>query len=216
LHELIAMARSRRGSSLSGLRQAFDEARFGNGRTLNLRDSLPTAAEAVARAEAWLRQQQMQLSPANSDAEVLVITGRGNNSEGGVSVVRSAIEGMIHRLKQRGVVTGHREHTPGSFIVTLAPVHALWDTPARSRPADASLPPADPPSLEALDRETRSLLRQLAERSLEQLGVRADRDRFIDSEMVRQFTALAASLAADHHREHLLQAAIRRALEQYD
>src|SRR5256885_13241639 len=116
------MSRGRRG--LSGLRQAFDEARFSNGRMLNLRDSLPTAAEAVARTEAWLRQQQVQLASASSDAEVLIVTGRGNNSEGGVSVVRSAVEGLIYRLKQRGVVKEHREHTAGSFVVTLAPVHS--------------------------------------------------------------------------------------------
>jgi hypothetical protein len=210
------MARPRRGPPLSGLRQAFDEARFGNGRILNLRDSLPTAAEAVARAEAWLRQQQVQLSSGGKDADVLIVTGRGNNSEGGVSVVRSAVEGLIHRLKQRGVVSSHREHTPGSFVVTLAPVHALWDVPSRDRDTEAPTPVPDPPSLDALDRETRGLLRQLAERSLEQLGVRGDRDRFIDGEMVRQFSALASSLAADHQREDLLRAAIRRALEQYD
>lgn len=208
------MARSRRGSPLSGLRQAFDEARFGGGRTLNLRETLPTAAEAVARAEAWLRQQQVQLT--SRDAEVLIITGRGNNSVGGVSVVRSAIEGLIHRLKQRGVVAGYREHSPGSFVVALAPVHALWNPPAHAPAREAPAPPPDPSSLEALDRETRALLRQLAERSLEQLGVRGDRDRFVEGEMVRQFSALAATLAADRQREDLLRAAIRRALEQYD
>jgi hypothetical protein len=209
------MARSRRGHPLSGLRQAFDEARFGNGRTLNLRNSLPTPAEAVARTEAWLRQQQVQLSSGDAAAEVLIITGRGNNSDGGVSVVRSAVEGLIHRLKQRGVVAGHQEHTPGAFVVTLAPVHALWNRPARSPVAEPSVP-ADPPSLDALDRETRQLLRQLAERSLEQLGVRGDRDRFIKDEMIRQFSAIAGSLAAGRQREDLLRAAIRRALEQYD
>jgi hypothetical protein len=34
--------------------------------------------------------------------------------------------------------------------------------------------------------------------------------------MVRQFNALAATVAADHQREDRLRAAIRRALEQYD
>jgi hypothetical protein len=209
------MARRRRGLPLSGLREAFDEARFGNGRTLNLRESLPTAAEAVARAEAWMRQQQVQLSSSDRDVEVLIITGRGNNSEGGVSVVRGAVEGLIHRLKQRGVVKEHHEHTPGSFVVTLAPVHALWNSPTRA-PEHVQPRVPDPPALEALDRETRSLLRQLAERSLEQLGVRGDRDRFIEGEMMRQFSALAATLAANAQREDFLRAAIRRALEQYD
>jgi len=202
---------------LSGLREAFDEARFGKSRTLNLRESLPTAAEAVARAEAWLRQQQVQHSGTDALAEVLVITGRGNNSEGGVSVVRSAIEGLIHRLKQRGVVERHEEHTPGSFVITLAPVKELWTVP-EPRAKVAEPPPPDPPSLDALDRETRLLLRQLAERSLEQLGVRGDRDRFIEGEMVRQFSVLSATLAATgaREREQLLRAAIGRALEEYD
>ena len=208
------MARSRRTTPLAGLRQAFDEARYGNGRTLNLRDALPTPAEAVARAEAWLRQQQVDLSRRGDDAEVLIITGRGNNSPGGVSVVRSAIQGLIHRLKQRGVIASQREHTPGSFVVTLAPVHALWSSPTRTPETVQQQP--DPPSLEALDRETRDLLRQLAERSLEQLGVRGDRDRFIESEMVRHFSALAATVAAHHQKEDRLRAAIRRALEEYD
>jgi hypothetical protein len=211
------MARSRRGSPLSGLREAFDEARFGSGRTLNLRESLPTAAEAVARAEAWLRQKQVQLSSGKAQAEVLIITGRGNNSEGGVSVVRSAVEGLIHRLKQRGVIAGHQEHTPGSFVVMLAPVHSLWDHVAAGRVAEPQpQPPSDPPSLESLDLETRQLLRQLAERSLEQLGVRGDRDRFIGGEMLRYFSAIVGSLAAGGHREDFLRAAIRRALEEYD
>ena len=206
------------GRPLSGLREAFDEARFGKSRTLNLRESLPTAAEAVARAEAWLRQQQVQQSGGgDTPTEVLVITGRGNNSEGGVSVVRSAIEGLIHRLKQRGVVQRHEEHTAGSFVVTLAPVRELWST-AAPKGKIPEPPPPDPPSLEPLDRETRLLLRQLAERSLEQLGVRGDRDRFIEGEMVRQFSALSATLAAtgSGDREKFLRAAIRRALEEYD
>lgn len=210
------MRRPRRGAPLAGLRQAFDEARFGNGRTLNLRESLPTAAEAVARAEAWLRQQQMQLASGDGGEEVLIITGRGNRSHGGVSVVRGAVEGLIHRLKQRGVVAGHREHTPGSFIVTLAPLHELWNAPKRSRDVQPAVAPPDPPSLDALRQETRQLLRQLAERSLEQLGVRGDRDRFVEGEMLRQFSALVASLAANVEREEQLRAAIRRALEQYD
>lgn len=209
------MGRSRRGQPLSGLRQAFDEARFGGGRTLNLRDSLPTVAEAVARSEAWMRQQQVHLGGEPAERDVLIITGRGNNSEGGVSVVRSAVEGLLHRLKQRGVVERYGEHTPGSFVVMLAPVSALWEPSVRKRSEPVPAPP-DPPSLEALDSETRILLRQLAERSLEQLGVRADRDRFIDGEMVRQFGALAESLASNVSREEELRAAIRRALEQYD
>src|SRR4051794_3816358 len=121
------MRRPDRGEGLKGLRQAFDEVRFGAQRTLNLRDTLPTAADAVARTEAWLRQQQVERAE-----EVLIITGRGNQSEGGVSVVRDAVIRLLLVLKRRGVVRGHDEHTPGSFVVTLADVSALWESPKRN------------------------------------------------------------------------------------
>jgi hypothetical protein len=208
------MKRPRRGVPLTGLRAAFDEARFGNARTLNLREALPTAAEAVVRAESWLRQRQMQATGASS--EVLVVTGRGNNSPGGRSVVREAVNGLLHRLKRLGVVTSHEEHSPGSFIVTLAPVRELWDAPKRKRTVEAPPPLAEPPSLDALDAETRRLLRDLAERSLEMLGVRAERDAFVEGEMLRQFGAVAASLPQGPRREERLRAALRLALEQYD
>ena len=208
------MTRPRRGVPLTGLRAAFDEARFGAARTLNLREALPTAAEAVVRAEAWLRQRQMQATGTSS--EVLIVTGRGNNSPGGRSVVREAVSGLLYRLKRMGVVAGHEEHSPGSFIVTLAPVRELWDAPKRKRAAEAPPPPPDPPSLDALDAETRRLLRNLAERSLEMLGVRAQRDAFLEGEMLRQFGAVAASLPQGPRREERLRAALRLALEQYD
>src|SRR5581483_8401542 len=122
------MRHPKRGVGLTGLRQAFDEARFGAQHTLNLRESRPTAQEAIVRAEAGLRQQQVDRAE-----EVLIITGRGNQSEGGVSVVRESVLRLLHTLKRRGVVSGQEEHTPGSFVVTLAPVSALWESPKRNR-----------------------------------------------------------------------------------
>jgi hypothetical protein len=210
------MGRARRRTPLSRLRQALDEIRFGNARTLNLRETLPTAAEAVARAEAWLRQRQvLRAAPPADDAEVLIITGRGNSSPGGVSVVRESIVGLLHRLRRAGVITGYKEHTPGSFVVTLAAVRELWDAPKRRR-VNTAPPAVELPSLEALDGETRALLRALAERSLDLLGVRRDRDAFVESEMLRQFAAIAATLSAGPEREERLRAAIRVALDQYD
>src|SRR6476646_1361649 len=99
------MSRPGRPIGMSDLRRAFDEARFGPLRTLNLRETLPTAATAATRAEAWLRQHQMDRTD-----EVLIITGRGNQSHGGISVVREAVIRLLHVLKRRGVVTGHEEH----------------------------------------------------------------------------------------------------------
>src|SRR5512142_2544312 len=100
------MKRARRGVPLTGLRQAFDEVRFGPSRTLNLRETLPTAAAATTRTESWLRQQQVERA-----GEVLIVTGRGNHSPEGVSVVRESVIRLLHSLKRRGVVAEHHEHT---------------------------------------------------------------------------------------------------------
>src|SRR5690348_18303996 len=88
-----------RRRSLTPLHHAFDEARFGAERTLNLRASLPSPYHAVKRAEAWLRERQVARA-----GEVLVITGRGNQSFDNVSVVREAIVKLLASLRRRGVV----------------------------------------------------------------------------------------------------------------
>lgn len=204
------MSRPSRPIGLNDLRQAFDQARFGPQRTLNLRESLPTAATAVVRTEAWLRQHQIDRTD-----EVLIITGRGNNSAGGVSVVREAVIGLLHRLKRRGVVTGHQEHSPGSLVVTLAPVSALWESPKRNRGRGVAPPPPTPPSLDELDEESRKLLRDLAERALEGLGVK-DTAAFLQGEMLKQFGAIAASIGDQPGREARLRAALRTALDQHE
>jgi hypothetical protein len=204
---------SRRGVPLTKLWQAFDEARFGAERTLNLRASLPTADEATRRAEAWLRQQQIaQLG------DVLVITGRGKGSDEGVSVVREAVIRLLHLLKRKGVVAGHQEHTAGSFVVTLAPMHELLEAPRRLRDASRKArtpPPPSPPSLDALKPQTRELLRDLASHALDHLGVH-DREPFLEGEMLRQFSVLMAGIPKGVERERWLREAIRRAMEAYD
>jgi len=194
---------------LKGLKQAFDEARFGPQRTLNLRETLPTAEQAAKRAELWLRQLQMARA-----GEVLIITGRGRGSEGGVSVVREAINALLHVLRRRGVVREFREHTAGSFVVTLAPISELWEAPRRRRDRGQPEAPA-PPSLKGLDEETRLLLRNLAERALEGLGVK-ETTEFIEGEMARQFSAIAASIGVERDSENALREAIRAALEQHE
>lgn len=204
------MNRPAHRSGLKGLRQAFDEARFGTQRTLNLRESLPTPQAAITRTEAWLRQQQVERAD-----EVLIITGRGNQSDGGVSTVREAVIRLLFALRRRGVVGGHEEHTPGSFVVTLAPVSALWESPKRNGGRGVALPPKSPPSRDDLDDETRVMLRNLAERALEGLGVK-DTAEFLQGEMLRQFGAIAASVGNAPGREARLRAAVRAALDQHE
>jgi hypothetical protein len=201
------MSRDSRRVGMNGLRQAFDDMRFGARRTLNLRESLPSAAEAAARADAWLRQQQV----SGAD-EVLIITGRGNRSAEGFSPVRDAVRRLLHVLKRRGVVAGHDEHTPGSFVVHIAPIAALWESPRRNRDRGIVPPGQTPPSLSELQPETRLLLRHLAERALEALGLKQTGD-FLEAEMLRQFGAIAAGIGEGPMREARLRAALRAALD---
>ena len=200
----------RRVQGLSGLQQAFDEVRFGASRTLNLRTTLPTASEATQRVENWLRQHQVQQS-----GEVLVVTGRGNNSEGGLSVVREASMRVFHELRRKGVITGFAEHTAGSFVVLLAPMSAMLDAAKRRREQTPLPQPASPPTLAALDDETRNLLRALAEHSLDALGMR-ERGPFVEGEMLRLFGSLAATVREGPERERRLRMAIMAAMSEYD
>jgi len=190
--------------------KAFDEAAFGPKNTLNLRESLPTAADARYRAEAWLRERQIGRA-----GEVLLITGRGNQSPGGVSAVRAAIVALLPNLRRRGVVSEWREHSPGSFVVKLGSISSLLDAPRRKRDRVTVATPADPESLAQLDTKTLSLLRRLAVRSLESLGVR-DIDKFVDSEMLSKFNSLAAGIAPGVEGERRLREVISAALEQLD
>jgi hypothetical protein len=188
---------------LRDLRQAYDEARFGAARTLNLRESLPTPADAVARLEAWIRQRQVERA-----GEVLVITGRGKGSAGGVSPVRVAVVTRLGLLQRMGIVEGVRQHTPGSFVVRLGPVRTRPDGAPASAPRPA---PPDARTLQNLAASTRAVLRRLADCELQALGVR-DRKPFLEEEMVRQFSRLASALDDGPDREALLRSAAEEAL----
>jgi hypothetical protein len=182
--------------------------RFGAQRTLNLRERLPTAAAASARAESWLRQQQVDRA-----GEVLIITGRGNNSEGGVSVVREGVIRLLYSLQRKGVVSGHEEHTKGSFVVVLAPMSALRDSRKQNGGRAVDPPPRTPPSLDQLDADTRILLRDLAERTLEGIGIK-DTATFLQGEMLKLFGTIAASVGDVPDREARFRDAVIAALDQ--
>ncbi len=189
--------------------RAFDELRFGSGRTLNLRGLQPTALQATALCEQWLREQQVQ----GAD-EALVITGRGNKSEEGYSPVREAIVRLLPSLRRRNVIAGYAEHTPGSFVVTLASVRALFEVPRRRR----EKPPAAtrPATLAALEEETIRQLRDLSVLSLAVLGLQSPTTAQLEDEMQRQFAALSVALPDGDDREAVLQQALLRAVEEYE
>ena len=193
------------------VQHALDEARFGPQRILNLRESMPTGADAMARTEAWLRERQVAAA-----GEVLIVTGRGKGSPGGVPVVREAVRKTLGSLKRRGVISSFVDHTAGSFVVKLAPVSTLLDAPRRSRDRDRrSAEPVTIAALDALEPATQRLLRDLAVRSLEALGA-ALSGEFVDAEMLRQFSLLAAGVAPGAGSEERLRSAIARAIEEVD
>jgi len=196
--------------SLHPVLKAFDEAEFGQKNILNLRESLPTAADARFRAEAWLRERQV-----SGAKDVLIVTGRGNQSPGGVSAVREAILALLPSLRRRGVVSEWREHSPGSVVVKLGSISSLLEAPRRKRERGSKMPTSNPESLKALDSSTLALLRTLAIRSLESLGVR-DPAKFIEAEMVSKFASLAAGITPGAEGEARLRDAIASAIEQLD
>jgi hypothetical protein len=169
----------------------------------------------VRRAERWLRERQAQSIEGASD--VLVITGRGNRSVDGLGVIRQAIIGLFPTLRRKGVIMDAREHSPGSFVVRVAPLRALVEAPHRSR-RDVLPPPAprDPVVLRGLNPETRDRLRRLAHAAVSALGVQLVTESMLGDEMVRQFTRLAAAIPEGPDRERRLDAAISRALDEYE
>lgn len=190
------------------IQKAFDEIRFGPSRTLNLRESLPTADQARARTESWVRTKQVERA-----GELLVITGRGKGSDDGIAVVRKTILALFPSLRRRNIITKWEEHTAGSFVVTLAPMSAMFEAPKRRRERDATVP--IPQTLSALSPDTLKLLRNLASASLMMLGVTGS-EQFIESEMTSKFSKLSAAIADSEDPELELRAAIQHALDELE
>jgi hypothetical protein len=184
-----------------------DELRFGPRGVLNLREGLPSAVEALQRTERWLREHQV-----SGTTEVLIITGRGQSSIGGVPVLRPAIEKLLFSLKRKGVITRHAPHNPGAFAVELAPLRTLAEAPPRRRDRRAA---PEPTAIHGLSPETTVLLRDLAERSLDSLGVTADAAA-IEDEMHRHLRLLAPGLSGRAAVDDQLRAAIRAMIAEYD
>jgi hypothetical protein len=158
------------------------------------------------------------MKQAEGAREVLVVTGRGNQSYARVPVVREAVQRLLAYLSTRGVVEHHSEHSAGSFAVRLLPLSAA----VRRRDTQttrATAPVLDPPTLDGLTPVTREQLRALATGSLQALGIRDPSPQFVQDEMERQCAQLAALLpiaATAAEREGALQSAITRALERLD
>jgi hypothetical protein len=190
------------------IERAFDELRFGAARTLNLRDGLPTVAQAEARVESWLRLQQAQ-----GGGEVLVITGRGLGSLDGVGKVRAAVLQRCTRLKRLNVVREVMEHGPGAIVVTVAPLKAMIEAPRLRTGRKSPVAVADPAELAALPDDVRALLRTVAELSVQRLGVRDPSAAMIADEMRAQFATIAPSIVSAPDRNAALRDVAQRLLQ---
>jgi hypothetical protein len=191
------------------IERAFDELRFGASRTLNLRDGLPTVAEAEQRVEAWLRQQQ-----AEGGGDVLIITGRGLGSLDGVGKVRAAVLKRCTRLKRLNIVAEVREHGPGALVLTVAPLRALVEAPRLRTGHSAPVSVVDPEELAALPDDIRASLRTVADLTVQRLGIRVPSDAMIADEMRAQFAAIAPGVAAATDRIDALRRVTQRLLHE--
>lgn len=171
-----------------------------------MRESLPSAAEARARTEVWLRARQV-----TKTEEVLIITGRGNGSAGGIGVIRREITEMMPSLRRRGIVESWREHSPGSMVVKLAPLSVLLSSGKRRRDNKSRETSETARVVTGLAPETMRLLRELAIQNLGLLGVE-DTEAFVADEMARTFSALTGALPDGEEREARLQLSIRNAI----
>jgi hypothetical protein len=113
------------------------------------------------------------------------------------------------------VVSEWREHSPGSFVVKLASISSLLDAPRRKRDRTPIAPTINPESLKDLEQSTLVLLRRLAIRTLESLGIR-EPDKFVEAEMLSKFHSLAGGINPGEQGEARLRGAIKSALDELD
>ena len=188
---------------------SLERARFGPLRTLNVRASMLSGEESARRVESWLRSKQVELT-----GEVLIITGRGAGSIGGVSVVKEATQRVLARLRRAGVIQTFGEDTPGSFIVQLASIRSLLEAPKRR---EKKQPPTArrTASIQGLRPETRDQLHYLAGRAIDALGVKKPTENQLNTEMERQFSVIIRTAPSGVDTDRWLESAISRALIEY-
>jgi hypothetical protein len=188
---------------------SIERARFGPLRTLNVRVSLLSGEESSRRVESWLRSKQVELS-----GDVLIITGRGAGSIGGIPVVKESTQRVLSRLRRAGVIQAFGEDTAGSFVVQLAPLRSLLEAPAR-RKGSRPPPSKKTANIQGLKPDTRDELRYLASRAIDALGVKDPSESQILTEMERQFSVFARTAPGGADTDRWLNSAISRALTEY-
>jgi hypothetical protein len=188
---------------------SLERARFGPLRTLNIRVSLLNGEESARRVESWLRSKQVELT-----GDVLIITGRGAGSIGGVPVIKESTLHVLNRLRRAGVIQAFGEDTAGSFVVQLAPLRSLLEAPARRKGSRSSIPKKQA-NIQGLTSETRDQLHYLASRAIDALGVKKPSESQILAEMERHFSVFARTAPVGVDTDRWLNSAISRALIEY-
>lgn len=146
--------------------------------------------------------------------EVLIITGRGRGSEGGVPVVRPAVQRRLSRLRREGVVDTVEAHSSGAFIIVLAPLRALLEARRRRKdPVHNTKRRVVGEWARGLHPPTLKALRELATRSLELLGA-PQTDELIEDEMHHHVRKFAGAIGRGVDRDARLRAAVRSALDE--
>jgi hypothetical protein len=168
-----------------------------------------SAEDSARRVESWLRSKQVELT-----GEVLIITGRGAGSIGGLPVVKEATQKVLARLRRAGVIQSFGEDTPGSFVVLLASIRSLLEAPKR-REKTRSPAPRKTAGIHGLKTETRDKLRYLAGRAIDALGVKKPSDSQLNTEMERQFSMIVRTAPMGVDADRWLESAIARALMEY-
>jgi hypothetical protein len=194
-----------------GIHRALDRIRFGTRRTLNVRDGLLSGAEAARRVDGWLRARQVEL-----DGDLLIITGRGAGSADGIAVVREATRRTLYALKRGGVIQAIRDDTPGSFVVTLAPLRTMLDAPNRRKPGTPTAASVPAATIKGLSARTQGRLWELSAHALDSLGIRNGSPEVMRDEMERQFSRLVASAPTGAPLERWIASGIERALREYE
>jgi hypothetical protein len=174
---------------------------------LHLREPAASAAETRRQVERWLRARQLDA------AEDVLIDLGPDGGPAATSALRTLLGRTLRSMRRAGVVGSIREPAPGQFTIATAPLRALFE--AAPRRGEAGRLATRPVEAVGMTPSTRSLLRALAGRTFQSLGVTDPGEPAIEGECRRLATLLSGE-AADPPGDDALRRAVERAIREYD